>query len=517
MKLLLAGPGTGKTMKIKDLIDDQADLDKILVISFTNATINDLLQSFKESNMDITGKNCLTLHKYALRVNHQKSLHILNSIEADILNSYAKKFNTSFEDICKTLSCITFEQMITQTTAYIKTNPAYLPQILGEIKLLVVDEYQDFNPTERELIDLIALNARDCTILGDDDQCIYEFKDADTDGIIALHKEKSVEKLPHENVCYRCPDCIVEACLSLISKNRRRVGKEWKKNNKSGEIEFKQIMTQVDTAMYIVDEIEKIKTEEPFASIMILSPVGFAIEESVTLLKNKCIEHTNFWISRIDLEKYKKIWEVRTILGDKKILNLLFLVHQNIKNKKGLLGKIEEIVDKSLDFETVLNLLQKNNVLEGNFSNLIKSNPSLSELTSVDEYSFIAEHVNESTLEDDLEKLSKIIVEPIQFDPKGVNIMSIHKSKGLQADYVFILGLVEGILPNVLRGMDSIEAQRRLLFVGMSRSRKNLYLMSTVQWEGKFVNKAHKGSFKYDYRIKQYLGRASTFISELNM
>ena len=66
------------------------------------------------------GKNCITLHKYALKINHQKSLHILNGVEIEILESYAKKFSIAFGDLCKTLGCITFEQMITQTTAFIK-------------------------------------------------------------------------------------------------------------------------------------------------------------------------------------------------------------------------------------------------------------------------------------------------------------------------------------------------------------------------------------------------------------
>src|ERR1035437_4810164 len=125
MKLLLAGPGTGKTTRIKELVNGQHDLDKILVISFTNATIQDLLKSFSDANIGITGKNCMTLHKYALRINHQKSLHILNGIEVEILESYAKKFSITFDNLCKTLECITFEQMIAQTTAFIKTNPAY--------------------------------------------------------------------------------------------------------------------------------------------------------------------------------------------------------------------------------------------------------------------------------------------------------------------------------------------------------------------------------------------------------
>ncbi len=517
MKLLLAGPGTGKTTRIKDLVNSQQNLDKILVISFTNATIQDLLRSFSDASIGITEKNCITLHKYALKINHQKSLHILNGVEVEILESYAKKFSVAFSDLCKTLGCITFEQMITQTTAFIKTNPAYLQDLIGDIELLIIDEFQDFNPTERELINLLSTHAKDSIILGDDDQCIYEFKDADTEGIINLFNDTAVENLIHHNTCYRCPDCIVDACSNLININQKRVPKEWKKSGKSGEVIFKQLRTQEESANMVVQEIEKIKSSEPDTSVMILSAVEFAVEGTLTALKNKGIEYTSLWSQKMDLEKLKRVWEIRTVLGSKKILNLLFLIHVNIKTNKKVLKNINELLGKELNFETTLELVEKGNFIESAFATLIKSKPSLVDVVSLDQYSFLSPYLSETTLEEDLEKLAKVISEPLPFNSTGINIMSIHKSKGLQADYVFMIGMVEGIIPNALRGLDTIEAQRRLLFVGMSRAKNKLYLLSTIEWDGRYVNKVDKRQFRFDVRSRKYHGRTSAFITELKI
>jgi superfamily I DNA/RNA helicase len=93
--------------------------------------------------------------------------------------------------------------------------------------------------------------------------------------------------------------------------------------------------------------------------------------------------------------------------------------------------------------------------------------------------------------------------------------MSIHKSKGLQADYVFIIGLNEGVIPNDIRGIDTIEAQRRLLFVGMTRALKRLFMISTVEWEGKYVHKVDKSQFKYKCVKKLYYGKTSRFVGEM--
>ena len=98
--------------------------------------------------------------------------------------------------------------------------------------------------------------------------------------------------------------------------------------------------------------------------------------------------------------------------------------------------------------------------------------------------------------------------------------MSIHKSKGLQAEYIFILGLVSGILPNETYGLDTIEAQRRLLFVGMSRALKELYIISNIYWKAEYVHKVDSKQFKYAHWIKgpvkKYTGQISSFINEIN-
>ena len=75
--------------------------------------------------------------------------------------------------------------------------------------------------------------------------------------------------------------------------------------------------------------------------------------------------------------------------------------------------------------------------------------------------------------------------------------------------------MTDGIIPNITDGIDSVEAYRRLLFVGMTRTMKSRYLISTVEWEGKYVNKVDKTKFRFIPRRKIWFGRASSFINEL--
>jgi superfamily I DNA/RNA helicase len=99
---------------------------------------------------------------------------------------------------------------------------------------------------------------------------------------------------------------------------------------------------------------------------------------------------------------------------------------------------------------------------------------------------------------------------------KKVNIMSIHKSKGLGAEHVFMIGLIEGIIPNRANGNDTIENQRRLFYVGMTRAKKNLHLISSIDLEGRYVNTVNKDDFMFDFRTRIWKGKASRFIEEIN-
>jgi superfamily I DNA/RNA helicase len=123
--------------------------------------------------------------------------------------------------------------------------------------------------------------------------------------------------------------------------------------------------------------------------------------------------------------------------------------------------------------------------------------------------------IDESDLQQSLDSLLKDINPVKTFEENSVNVMSIHKSKGLQADVVFINGLVNGVLPNEQKGIDTVEAQRRLLFVGITRTLRSLFLISSVEWEGKYVNKVDKSQFKYSVHKKKYNARTSRFVDEM--
>lgn len=144
-------------------------------------------------------------------------------------------------------------------------------------------------------------------ILGDDDQSIYGFKDADPDGIISVYENAKVEKIPHENICYRCPDEVVDLGSKLLSNNKRRIPKEWKKNGNEGSVTFEQFRTTAEEDDYVITKIKEIRSTEPDASILILSPLRLVVEGLREKFGEGNPEVIDCWI-HADLDRQHRIW-----------------------------------------------------------------------------------------------------------------------------------------------------------------------------------------------------------------
>lgn len=513
MKILLSGPGTGKTSKIQEMIHQEYDdAENILVLSFTNATVNDLTESFK----DWPNVSCYTLHSYALKINHLIDFHILdNEAELPIIKKIVDKIDIEYSELSRMLKFITFDDMIKKCVSFLNVNPAYGKENIGNLDLLIVDEFQDFNEDERALVYQIVNHSEESFILGDDDQSIYGFKDADPQGIIDLYNNESVEKISNENKCYRCPDKIVRYSSKLIQKNRTRIKKKWECSGKAGNIHFIQKISQEESAAYICDEIEKIISKDPTDSILILSPVGFYSELVTNELDEREIIYVDFWKKRIEIEQWMTIWWLHAIYSDNRFLNILFLSKfLSTYRKRKFLEIIKNSFNNNFDDTKIINDLFP--IFTDSNIKFVKDIPLIDEFFDQPQNcEEIREMIDSNDISKSISNLSQTIRQNTEYENNGINIMSIHKSKGLQAKHVFIFGLVDGVLPNKTRGLETIEAQRRLLFVGMTRALENLYLVSTIQWEGKIVHKLDKSQFKYIYQKKIYYGRTSSFIEEM--
>lgn len=515
MKILVAGPGTGKTTRVKEIINNGYESSNVQVLSFTNATVNDLTDSFK----DYSNVSCSTLHSYALKINHLPELHILDDSEIKTLKKLSEKLEIDFDTICSLLQCITFDNMIKGCISFIKGNPTYAEEKIGYLDLLIVDEFQDFNPFEQELVHLMSSMAGETFILGDDDQSIYSFKDADPEGIISLYNS-GIDKLEHRNICYRCPDVVVDYASKIISKNSNRILKDWIPSSKEGILVKEQTKTQHETNQLVIDIIKEIREVDQNGSILILSPVEFAVRTLKANLLNETIKYNDCWNKKIDDEVLYKVWWLRFFLSDYKILNLLFISKslRLFSNKKfiELLNEFfhtnirsDELIPRILEFKVIKEVYEKYFPGEDSDIENVLDHPDFDDIKSF---------IDPDKIQESLKSIIQLIHPRVDFQKGSINLMSIHKSKGLQSEYVIMLGLVNGIIPNKTYGIDTIEAQRRLLFVGLTRALKGLYIVSSMEWDGSDVHKVDKTQFKFAHwrktAKKKYVGKVSEFLED---
>lgn len=515
MKILLAGPGTGKTTRIKSIIASEfTKANRIKVLSFTNFTVNDLNEYFADDER----VSCSTLHSFAFGLNHQKDLYVATDTEKRILEKLAEKAEIALSDVCEQLGCVTFDGMIARSAAFINANPVYSKDKIGTLDLLLVDEFQDFNPSEQALVNAVSQYASETILLGDDDQSIYGFKDADPDGIISIFNDAAVGKIEHENICYRCPDAVVDLASKLISYNKRRIAKEWRKNGKEGSVGIQQFRTGNDADEFVLKRISEIRDEEPNASILVLSRLRLIVESLRSKLGDDNPEIVYCW-AEPDLDLQAQVWWMCAIFLDDKLKFLVFLLGtRRLSANKKVVKFLKEVLNEGILKSDAVNRMLDMRLFPDDMIQYLRKQPDIEQFfLERPEFERLTEFIDRTNLKKSIFDLSRQLRKDIPFEKGKVNLMSIHKSKGLQADYVFILGLTSGILPNDQEGLDTIEAQRRLLFVGVTRALKQLYLLSTIEWTGVDLrtNNADLSQFQFRYQSRNYRGKASRFIEEM--
>ncbi len=520
--VLVASPGTGKTAKIVDRIKKLSNSDGLMAISFTNATVKQLRKDIKRNtSIELPEDRCTTLHSLALRLASPEKQYILMEDELRIIQRDAKCIEENYEKLCEKLNCKDFNQVIRMGINYIKTNPTLVRERLGKIELMLVDEFQDFNMEEQEFIKALALLTEETWIVGDDDQAIYDFKKANPQGIIDMHNDPTNFKIEHEGKCHRCPKVVVEHATNLISNNNpHRLTKTWTPSGKDGFLKIAQFLTKEQEKEGILGCLRDIRKKDPQSSILVLYPNDIVLGDFPARLKGKDIEYREFVK---DIRAFIKARHLLNIFRLKDVwLNLRLLIKLDVSCTKQYYKNftVNDIDPKSL--EEVKEILKNRKKLSSIINPIIDciskyNNETIAELLNKSGFEKVKEIVGETKeLNLILGKIEKYLEDQMEINEEGINIMTIHKSKGLEADYVFLMGVTDGVLPHIRSGT-SIEGQRRLMYVALTRCKKGLFLSTASRWEveEKLVHKVQKDKFKYDYRRRVYFGNASPFLSEM--
>lgn len=178
----------------------------------------------------------------------------LNKI-ADLYMLYQKKLKSS--------NALDFDDLIYKTVELFKKNPEVLEFYQRKFKYIMVDEYQDTNKSQYELTRLLSASHRNICVVGDDDQCIYEWRGADIRNILDFEKDYPEVKIIKLEENYRSKANILNAANAVIKNNYNRKNKVLRTSNGNGEkIKIYRACSDIEESQFIASEIKKIMEDE---------------------------------------------------------------------------------------------------------------------------------------------------------------------------------------------------------------------------------------------------------------
>lgn len=522
-KVIVSGPGTGKTYIFKEVLKTKAGY--CLALTF----INNLVRKLKEELGDLA-KVC-TFHSFCKEMLHKISKkdlsdqfilfpHLEAIIKSDVLLMFNEKcnFSRSFHKLdlsdknieffihrSSYYDAVSFDDSVYRVKEYFKYNPEQIPKY----EQIVVDEYQDFNRLEVEFLDILT-EKNPMLIVGDDDQALYGMlKNASADYIRKKFNDSNYEHfcLPF---CSRCPSVITHAIEDILAKAKKkdklsnRINKiykcylpdKWRDSQQYPKIVYAQCSTQTKKVPYIArfieKEIDKFSSEEIKTAntkgdyTVLIAGSGHYLKQVQDYFKD--IGKYRLFLRKDPghSESFKMVDSYKILLKNGEDSNLgwrILLEFDKIKNIRTLLKKTVE--DPNLLLINLLNAdyVKKHRAIIGTLKNLIENKvlntPQQKIIESV--MGMSADNIKDELEKDDAEKYDDL--EEVSENDISIVFSTYVGCKGLSAGYVFIIGLDEESLPRHNGSPTDIEICN--FIVALTRTIKKCYLVSTFRFSGK--------------------------------
>ena len=452
-------------------------------------------------------------------VSVMNQLGIISCNMIDIENYYSRDMSGNdfvttyrlYKEYKERNGLIDFDDMVTECYKLLKDRPDILERIRELYPFIMVDEYQDTNMIQYEILKMLAHPRDNIYVVGDDDQSIYGFRGARPDIMHKFTKEfRNASTLQLSNN-FRCPKEIVELSSSIIADNKKRYGKSLKSVVSSkGQVTIDDMRTQTDEYNLILSRLQKAFKKG-------VSPSDIAI-----------IYRTNLGPRRLmyKLSSYNVPFNVRDAIPD--ITNHIYVrpilsyiryamgdhsrkVFLDIMNKPVRYISRDMLTSEVVELEDLLRAAKGKDYLCDNIKRMISEIRTISKLSPFAAVNYIRRavdydgylkklaedrNIDYDEISDMLDEFQSMISDSDTFlqmfemletsrKPKeekeeegdGIQRMTRHSAKGLEFSEVHILDAVEGSIPHKKsKSPDEIEEERRLFYVGITRSSNNLYI-----------------------------------------
>ncbi len=543
LKAYSEGIGYGRNFNIYDVDDQKSIINKIK----------------KELNI---GNDELTPVRLVNKISKLKEQGIgVDTLEKEIdvkiaANKTFYEIYKRYEEILKANNAMDFSDLLLNAKKVLE-DPYVLEKVQDRYRYIVVDEYQDTNDIQYEIISMIASKYRNICVVGDEDQSIYAFRGANINNILNFERDYKNAFIVKLEQNYRSTKTILNAANEIIRNNKSSKGKKlWTDRAKGEKIKIYNAENVYDEAAFIVNNIKiKAETGIQYKDMTILyrtNAQSRVLEEKLlnenipyriyggmqffqrkeikdilaymNLLNNRNDNHNFLRIINVPkrsignrtLEKIEKIANENRIplldalsyiddieglrAGTKDTLKQFYSMMQEIYEKLEEFS-LREIFDEVMTRTKYIDFIEDNkedrirNIEEllNSITEAERQNPGI----SLSEY---LDMVSLTTTTDDIEETENF-----------VKLMTVHSSKGLEFDYVYLAGMEDGLFPscNFETTEDEIEEERRLCYVAVTRARKELYVTHSSErmvWgQMNYMIKPSRFIYEMDQKSLEYL------------
>jgi DNA helicase II / ATP-dependent DNA helicase PcrA len=505
-----------------------AQLPKDFTIYDTDDQVSAVKLAMAKLNID---SETLTPRNVLSAISNAKN-HALTpeKLRAEAIGGDARKVAdvyAEYERQLKSSNALDFDDLLLRTAQMLRFNPPVREKWQNRFQYLHVDEYQDTNRVQYDLMRLLTNARQNVCVVGDEDQSIYRWRGADVSILMSFSRDFPNAKVIKLERNYRSTQNILDAAGAVVANNPDRLGKSLSAENGAGtNLKYFEGRDATAEAEFVAGELQRILDDDSSLTCAVEYRTNFqsrAFEEVFRRrgIRYKLVGGFSFY-NRAEVKD--ALAYVRLALhpeDDVSLLRVLNVPPRGIgkttvdalretarADNTPLWDAINKFVSGESGGRAVAPLRAFQDLIAKLQDNYLKMDPPKF-LGSVLEDTGYMEMLKDRNTPDDvarienLEELSRAIAESEESgedfsdfldaaalvsdadqyeDKPGVTLITLHSTKGLEFDHVFLTGMEEGICPHSRSFNDDkgIEEERRLVYVGMTRARKSLTLTRAV-------------------------------------
>ncbi len=436
----------------------------------------------------------------------------------------------------KSMNALDFDDLLLLTVRLFSGHPAVCEKYREKFRYIMVDEYQDTNRLQYDFLRLLAGERGNICVVGDDDQSIYGWRGADIGNILCFERDFPGTVTVRLEQNYRSFGHILEAANGVIRNNIRRMEKSlWTERGMGPKVNIFRALDTEEEAEWVAERISTICAERnirpediaviyrantfsrPFEEALRRQRIPYSVVGGTSYFDRKEIRDVTAWLRIIanpsdDMSLLRAAGAPRSGLGPAALRILSEFARSNSKSLleafgmagsieglsrsaaasseaiAGIVGRYRDMFGKGGKMGDTLRSLMEDIKYRDYLCRIYKTTEAaFRRMQNLDELIASVTHYesveNSPSLQGFLEAmaLADLVAEKEEKTGRGVTLVSFHSSKGLEFPVVFIAGAEEEIIPHrkSLDSVSSVEEERRLFYVGITRAMKELFITYT--------------------------------------